>query len=102
MIENQAISAFSALAQGTRLAIVRLLIKAGEAGLPSGELATRAKVSTASMSFHLGQLEQAGLVSSKRLSRQIIYSVAYDQLGALITYLMEDCCGGDSRVKACC
>ncbi len=102
MLESQAILAFSALAQETRLAIVRLLIKAGEDGLPSGELASKAQVSTASMSFHLGQLEQAGLVHSRRRSRHIIYCVAYDQLGELITYLMEDCCGGDRRVKACC
>ncbi len=102
MIESQAILAFSALAQETRLAIVRALIKAGDSGLPSGELAAMVGVSTASMSFHLGQLEQAGLVSSKRNSRHIFYSVAYSQLGAVIAFLMEDCCGSDPRVRACC
>jgi ArsR family transcriptional regulator, arsenate/arsenite/antimonite-responsive transcriptional repressor len=102
MLESQAILALSSLAQESRLAIIRILIKAGEAGLPSGELATMVGVSTASMSFHLGHLQQAGLVNSRRSSRHIIYSAAYERLGGLIKYLMEDCCSGDPRVKRCC
>jgi DNA-binding transcriptional ArsR family regulator len=102
MNESQAISAFAALAQDTRLKIVRHLVKAGGAGLASGAIARALKVSPASMSFHLGQLEQSGLVTSRRESRSIIYAANYPALGALIRFLMEDCCRNDAKVRACC
>ena len=54
------------------------------------------------MSFHLGQLESAGLVTSSRQSRSIIYKADYRKLGAVIRFLMEDCCNDDPRVRACC
>jgi DNA-binding transcriptional ArsR family regulator len=54
------------------------------------------------MSFHLGQLEQSGLVTSRRESRSIIYAANYPALGALIRFLMEDCCRNDAKVRACC
>jgi ArsR family transcriptional regulator, arsenate/arsenite/antimonite-responsive transcriptional repressor len=102
MKESQAITAFSALAQDTRMQIVRLLIKAGDPGVASGSLADSLSVSAASMSFHLGQLEAAGLVESRRQSRSIIYRANYKTLGALIRFLMEDCCNGDAKVRKCC
>jgi DNA-binding transcriptional ArsR family regulator len=102
MKESQAISAFSALAQETRMRIVRRLVNLGEAGAPSGALAEALGVSTASMSFHLGQLESAGLVASKRQSRSIIYRANYKSLGALVDFLMEDCCNGDPKIRSCC
>ncbi len=102
MNESQAISAFSALAQETRLAILRLLVKSGSSGMSSGDLATALQVSPASMSFHLSQLEHAGLVKSKRQSRHIIYAADYSRLSMLLQFLMEDCCGGEARLRACC
>jgi ArsR family transcriptional regulator, arsenate/arsenite/antimonite-responsive transcriptional repressor len=102
MDDSQAISAFSALAQDTRLGFLRVLIKAGEQGLASGALAEKLGVSAASSSFHLGHLEQAGLVVSKRASRSIIYCANYEKLGALIQFLLEDCCGNDPRITDCC
>jgi ArsR family transcriptional regulator, arsenate/arsenite/antimonite-responsive transcriptional repressor len=102
MKESQAISCFGALAQETRLSILRRLVKAGEAGLASGNLAESVGVSPATMSFHLGQLEASSLVSSRRVSRRIIYSANYDQLGALLSFIMKDCCANDPRVKNCC
>ena len=102
MIESQAILSFAALAQETRLAILRHLIKVGDGGMASGDLATAIGVSAASMSFHLGQLENTGLVSSQRNSRRIIYKADYDQLGALLGFLMKDCCANDPRVLRCC
>lgn len=102
MKESQAISIFAALAQETRMQIVRRLVKAGDAGMPSGALAEALGVSAASMSFHLGQLESAGLVTSARQSRSIIYNADYRKLGAVIRFLMEDCCNDDPRVRACC
>jgi DNA-binding transcriptional ArsR family regulator len=102
MNESQAISAFSALAQETRIRIVRRLVKAGEGGMASGALAEALEVSAASMSFHLGQLETAGLVTSSRQSRSIVYKADYASLGNLVRFLMEDCCNDDPRVRACC
>ncbi|MGL6181069.1 MAG: ArsR/SmtB family transcription factor [Aestuariivirga sp.] len=102
MKESQAISIFAALAQETRIQIVRRLVKAGDTGMPSGALAEALGVSAASMSFHLGQLESAGLVTSSRQSRSIIYKADYRKLGAVIRFLMEDCCNDDPRVRACC
>lgn len=100
--ERQAISGFAALAQKTRMQIVRRLVRAGEPGMPSGALAEALGVSPASMSFHLGQLEAAGLVSSTRQSRSIIYKAEFEMLGALIRFLMEDCCNDDPRICDCC
>jgi DNA-binding transcriptional ArsR family regulator len=102
MKECQAVLCFGALAQDTRLSILRHLVKAGEAGMASGDLASTIGVSAASMSFHLGQLETTGLVSSRRSSRKIIYSANYDQLGALLSFIMKDCCANDPRVMRCC
>ena len=102
MNESQAISAFAALAQKTRLHILRHLVKAGEGGVPSGILAKAIGVSPASMSFHLGQLDQAGLAIARRQSRSIIYAANYARLGALTRFLLEDRCRNDPRVRACC
>ena len=102
MNDGQAISAFSALAQETRLGFLRALIKAGEPGLASGALAEMLGVSTASSSFHLGHLEHAGLVISKRKSRSIIYYANYENIGAMIQFLLQDCCGNDPRITNCC
>jgi ArsR family transcriptional regulator, arsenate/arsenite/antimonite-responsive transcriptional repressor len=102
MNESQAISSFAALAQETRLAILRFLVKAGEAGMASGDLAATIGVSASSMSFHLGQLENTGMIRSQRHSRKIMYRADYEQLGALINFLMNDCCANDPRVVKCC
>lgn len=99
MTETQALAAFSALSQETRLRIVRLLVAAGPAGLPAGAIGEAMDGSSSSrMSFHLGQLEQAGLVSSRREGRSIVYAAAYPALSALIAFLMRDCCQGRPEV----
>ncbi len=66
MEERQALSAFAALSQETRLRIVRLLVQAGPAGMPAGAVAEAAGVSASNVSFHLKELTQAGLASAKR------------------------------------
>lgn len=90
------IRALSALAQEHRLAAFRLLVQAGESGLAAGALAERLDVPPSSMSFHLAQLANAGLVTQRRESRSIIYSADYAAMNALMGYLMENCCGGVS------
>ena len=77
MNEKQALSAFAALSQETRLRIVRLLVTAGPDGMPAGAIGeAMAGASSSRMSFHLSPLEQAGLVESRRDGRSIIYSAA--------------------------
>jgi DNA-binding transcriptional ArsR family regulator len=100
MDRRQALAAFGALSQDTRLAIVRLLVKAGPDGTPAGELADEIGVSASNMSFHLKELERAGLVSTRRESRSIIYSADFAALGGLIRFLMQDCCGGRPEICA--
>lgn len=109
MDERQALSAFGALSQETRLKIVRMLVVAGPDGLAAGAIAERVEVSPSNVSFHLKELERAGLVAQRREARSILYSAAFDTLGGLVKFLMEDCCGGNLQicapaldVAACC
>jgi DNA-binding transcriptional ArsR family regulator len=88
------IAALGALAQETRLDIFRLLVQAGPEGLPAGEIGARLEQPSPTMSFHLNQLRFAGLVSSRRESRSIIYSANFKAISDLVTYLTENCCGG--------
>ncbi len=88
------IRALSALAQEHRLAAFRLLVQAGDEGLAAGVLAERLDVPPSSMSFHLAQLANAGLVTQRRESRSIIYSADYAAMNGLMGYLTENCCGG--------
>jgi ArsR family transcriptional regulator, arsenate/arsenite/antimonite-responsive transcriptional repressor len=96
--ERQALSVFAALSQETRLRIMRMLVIAGDDGLPAGSVAAQAGVMPSNVSFHLKELEQAGLVSSRRESRSIIYTAQYDALSGLIRFLMEDCCSGRREI----
>lgn len=92
--ESQAIEIFGALAQATRLKIVRILVKAGPKGLSAGKLAEAAGVSPSNLSFHLRELTNAKLVVNHREQRSIVYVCVYDTLNAMQTFLMEKCCAG--------
>lgn len=96
MHADQVIRALSALAQEHRLAAFRLLVQAGEHGIAAGVLAEKLDVPPSSMSFHLAQLANAGLVTQRRESRSIIYSADYAAMNGLMGYLTENCCGGVS------
>ncbi|MBB6178168.1 DNA-binding transcriptional ArsR family regulator [Rhizobium flavum] len=98
--QKQALGAFSALSQETRLSIVRLLVVAGPDGMAAGLLAEKAGVSPSNISFHLKELEHAGLVSQQRESRSMIYRANIGMLGDLVRFLMEDCCAGHPEVCA--
>lgn len=100
MKERQALIAFGALAQETRLRIVRLLVKAGPDGLAAGAVAEAAGVTPSNVSFHLKELERGGLVAARRDSRSIVYSAEFDTLSGLIRFLMEDCCSGRPEICA--
>jgi ArsR family transcriptional regulator len=102
MDQNQAIAALGALAQDTRLALFRQLVTAGPAGLSAGTISERLGVAPSSLSFHLQQLLRAGLVTQRRLSRQLIYAAEYGAMNELLAYLTENCCGrGISCAPAC-
>jgi len=100
MDEPQALAAFMALGQEHRLRTLRALVKAGPDGMASGALAHAIGVSASTISFHLKELQQAGLIGSRRAGRSIIYSAAYPVLSGLIAFLMTDCCQGHSEVCA--
>ena len=100
MDELQALDALSALAQETRLRIVRLLVAAGPDGMPAGAIGEALDAASSRLSFHLSHLEQAGLVQSRREGRSIRYTAAYDALSGLIGFLMRDCCQGRPEVCA--
>ncbi|MFA6154486.1 ArsR/SmtB family transcription factor [Mesorhizobium sp.] len=108
MDERQALSAFGALSQETRLRLLRLLVIAGPEGIAAGALAERVDVSASNVSFHLKELERAGLVAARRDSRSIVYTAEYQALTGLIRFLMEDCCSGRPEIcspaldPACC
>lgn len=99
MEERQALSAFAALSQETRLRILRALVVAGDAGLPAGQIAERVAVSASNVSFHLKEMETAGLVSARRDGRSIIYAADHGTISDLIRFLLEDCCSG--RLDSC-
>ena len=93
---------FGALSQETRLQVVRYLVACGEKGAPAGQVGAEVNASSSRASFHLAALEKAGVVSSERQSRQIIYRADFENLGGLISFLLNDCCGGHPDIRACC
>lgn len=103
MKADSAIEALAALAQDHRLALFRLLVKAGDLGLAAGAIADRLGVPNSSLSFHLAQLRNAGLILQERQHRSLIYRANYPAMNALVGYLMENCCAGaDCGADAAC
>lgn len=100
MDERQALIVFGALSQETRLRLLRLLVIAGSDGIAAGTLAEKVDVSPSNVSFHLKELERAGLVTTRRDARSILYSAEYDALSGLLRFLMEDCCSGRPEICA--
>jgi DNA-binding transcriptional ArsR family regulator len=93
-----AIEALDALAHETRLSVFRLLVKAGSDGLSAGEIAEALEARQNTMSSHLHKLSRAGIVTSERDGRHIIYRADFIAVRQLILYLMEDCCGGSAEL----
>ncbi|MBU6455874.1 MAG: ArsR family transcriptional regulator [Cyanobacteria bacterium REEB67] len=92
MKTSRAVKAMGALAQESRLEVFRLLVRTGAAGMAAGDLSSYFKMPPATMSFHLKELSNAGLITSRRESRSIIYSVNYELMQELLGFLMENCC----------
>ena len=100
METKTALLALSALAHDTRLALFRLLVTAGPAGLAAGELGERLDLPPATASFHLKELRHAGLVSQRRAGRSIFYAADYAAMNGLLAYLTENCCQGAACAPA--
>lgn len=103
MKQPQAITALAALAQENRLDTYRLLVQAGPAGMPAGEVAAALGLPPNTLTFHFDRLREAGLVTVRREGRSMIYAAQFDQMNALLGYLTDNCCGGDqSCAPAAC
>lgn len=105
------VKSLGALAQETRLAAFRLLVRRGDEGMAAGEIARTLSIPHNTMSSHLAIMANAGLVTSRRESRSIIYSIDFSGTRELLSFLMEDCCQGqpelcapvlDSVLPGCC
>ena len=98
MQESQAIRALAALAHETRLHIFRLLKKHGTEGIPAGMIAGQLGLPAATLSFHLKELANAGLILDRREGRSIFYSLDTQGMASLLGFLLEDCCGGQPEL----
>jgi DNA-binding transcriptional ArsR family regulator len=102
MRDTQAIGALAALAQESRLAVYRLLVKRGPEGYAAGEIGERLEIPGPTLSFHLKELAQAGLVTARRDGRFLYYTANFERMNALVAYLTEKCCSlGTTRAPAC-
>jgi ArsR family transcriptional regulator len=92
MKTSQVIISLGALAHEHRLAVFRLLVERGPIGLPAGKIAERVGLVPSSLTFHLQNLQRAGLIAQRRESRQLIYSADFTAMTALVGYLSDTCC----------
>ena len=102
MGEIQALDMLAALSQETRLRAVRYLVQCGPDGASAGQVGAHVEATSSRASFHLSALENAGVVTSERRSRHIIYRADVANLGRLMSFLLNDCCDGHPDVLACC
>jgi|ERR1700722_8532883 len=93
MKTDRAIRALGALAHEHRLSIYRLLVQRGPEGLPAGAIGERVGLVPSSLTFHLQNLQRAGLITQRRDSRQLFYAADFTAMNGLVAYLTENCCG---------
>jgi len=102
MEDHSAVDALAALAQESRLAIYRLLVKRGPEGFTPGEISGQLGIPGPTLSFHLKELARAGLVSVRRESRFMHYSASFARMNELIAYLTENCCSLGTTCDVAC
>lgn len=100
MEKKAVLAALTALSQETRLDVFRLLVQAGPEGRSAGAIAEALGVAPATLSFHLSNLTNAGLIVQRRESRSLIYSADYDRMNAVLDFLSENCCGLSASTEA--
>lgn len=107
----EAVAVLAALAQETRLSVFRLLVEAGPQGLPAGQVADSLEVPPTTLSFHLKELNHAGLVHARQDGRFMIYSADFECMAALLSFLTRNCCKGmpsecletvETALSGCC
>lgn len=96
-----AVSRLAALAQASRLSVFRLLVEKGPDGMPAGEIAERLGVAPNTLSFHLKELSNAGLLKSRQEGRFVYYAPDFKAMNALLKYLTENCCAGSAAPADC-
>lgn len=96
MKETMIVRALAALAQEARLRIFRALVVAGNDGLNPGDIASELDVAPATLSFHLKELTNAGLITQERRGRYLIYRASFESMNELLAYLTENCCQGEA------
>jgi DNA-binding transcriptional ArsR family regulator len=94
MKDRDAVTSLAALAHEHRLRIFRILVKQGPSGMPAGEIAHRVGLSATNTSFHLKELDRAGLIRPTRQGRYVRYAIHVEGMRKLLTYLTEECCQG--------
>ena len=97
----EAVKALAALAQDTRLAVYRLLVRQGPEGMAAGAIAESLELPAATLSFHLKELANAGMAQSRQDGRFVFYSANYDRMNGLLGYLTENCCQCGPGAAAC-
>ncbi len=95
MEKQDALAALAALAHETRLDVFRLLVRAGRKGLAAGAVADTLGIQAATLSFHLKELKNSGVVRCRRDGRSLIYSPSFEVMGSLVDFLTENCCEGE-------
>lgn len=101
MDSPQAVLALAALAHDTRLAIFRMLVERGPDGFAAGIIAEQLGVPPSSLTFHVQHLHRAGLITQRRVSRQLIYAADFAAMNGLVSYLTENCCGRGTCAPVC-
>lgn len=102
MNDRQALAAFAALSEPTRLGVLRHLIRCGPSGAPAGAIAQALDIAPSRLSFHLKILSEAGLTTAARTGKQVIHTASFAAMQDVVAYLLEDCCGGAAHLSACC
>jgi ArsR family transcriptional regulator, arsenate/arsenite/antimonite-responsive transcriptional repressor len=100
METRQAIAALGALAQESRLAVFRLLVRTGPQGMAASKIAEQVGIAPSSLSFHLKELSIAGLVTARQEGRFVIYAASFEAMNALVGFLTDNCCGGNPCIPA--
>ena len=99
---RRAVESLLALAHDTRLAVFRLLVKRGPEGYSAGEIGEKLDIPGPTLSFHLKELAQAGLITPRKASRYIYYAPAFDRMNELLGYLTENCCSQGAACATAC
>ncbi|HLY56673.1 MAG TPA: helix-turn-helix domain-containing protein [Stellaceae bacterium] len=102
MDPRRTIACLGALAHDTRLAVFRLLVQAGPDGLSAGKIAETIGLPPSSLTFHLQQLSHAGLITQRRVSRQLFYATDFAVMNEVLAYLTENCCGASTACAPAC